>query len=75
MKMDNKQQQMLAFETDWYQLGGGSSRVITERFGLTDRDFFSEVDRIVASDPPPSLTHSELGRMRSVIRSRLWMAR
>ncbi|MGV9711339.1 DUF3263 domain-containing protein [Gordonia sp. NPDC003424] len=74
-KLDKRQQQMIDFETSWYQLGGGSSKVIVERFGLNDRDFFSEVDRIVTDDPPSSLTSAELRRMRSVIRRRLWMAR
>ncbi|AZG44446.1 DUF3263 domain-containing protein [Gordonia insulae] len=73
--MDNKQQQMIDFERRWYPLGGGSSSAITERFGLDDRDFFREVDRIVESDPPETLTSAELRRMRSVIRRRLWMAR
>lgn len=71
--MDNKQQQMLDFETSWYPLGGGSSREIREQFGLSDRDFFGEVDRIM-SDDPPALTHAQLNRMRSVVRRRLWMA-
>lgn len=73
--MDSKQQHMIQFETNWYSLGGGSSRQIGEEFGLTDRDFFSEVDRLVDTDPPSALTDSELRRMREVIRRRLWMAR
>ena len=73
--MDSKQQQMIQFETDWYSLGGGSSRQIVEEFGLTDRDFFSQVDRLVDTDPPSGLTAAELRRMRQVIRRRLWMAR
>lgn len=73
--MDNKQRQMVDFETNWYPLGGGSSSEIVEQFGLDDRDFFSQVDRIVADEPPGSLTTAELRRMQSVIRRRLWMAR
>ncbi|MFW0794795.1 DUF3263 domain-containing protein [Gordonia sp. CPCC 205515] len=73
--MDNKQQQMLDFETNWYSLGGGSSKAIVEQFGLNDRDFFSQVNRIVEDEPPATLTKSELTRMQSVIRRRLWMAR
>ncbi|WP_238419451.1 DUF3263 domain-containing protein [Gordonia sp. 'Campus'] len=73
--MDSKQQQMIRFETDWYPLGGGSSRQIVEEFGLTDRDFFSEVNRLVDADPPAALSAAELRRMREVIRRRLWMAR
>lgn len=73
--MNSKQQQMVQFEADWYALGGGSSRQIIEQFGLTDRDFFSEVDRLVDTDPPSGLSASELRRMREVIRRRLWMAR
>ncbi|MBD0862418.1 hypothetical protein IA539_14505 [Gordonia sp. zg691] len=73
--MDSKQQQMVQFETNWYSLGGGSSRQIVEEFGLDDRDFFSEVSRLVATDPPTALTAAELRRMREVIRRRLWMAR
>ncbi len=45
--INNKQQQMIDFETSWYTLGGGSSREITEQFGLTDRDFFAQVDQLV----------------------------
>ncbi len=75
VNMDAKQQQMLAFEKQWYRLGGGSSHAISERFGLNDRDFFSEMDRLVQVEPPATLTTSELRRMRSVIRHRLWMAR
>ena len=66
---------MIDFETSWYSLGGGSSREITEQFGLSDRDFFAEVAGLVDSAPPSSLTNSELRRMREVIRRRLWMAR
>ncbi|MFT4125252.1 MAG: DUF3263 domain-containing protein [Gordonia sp. (in: high G+C Gram-positive bacteria)] len=73
--MNSKQQQMLDFETSWYSLGGGSSREITEQFGLSDRDFFTEVKELVDADPPSTLTSSELRRMREVIRRRLWMAR
>lgn len=73
--MDIRQREMLDFETRWYRMGGGSSSAIVERFGLTDRDFFTEVDRIVADDPPTGLSVSELRRMRSVVRRRLWMAR
>ena len=73
--VDDKQQQMLDFEKSWYPFGGGSSRAITERFGLTDRDFFREIDQIVENEPPPALTTAELRRMRGVIRRRLWMAR
>ncbi|MCC3324518.1 DUF3263 domain-containing protein [Gordonia bronchialis] len=73
--MNSKQQEMLQFETSWYSLGGGSSRQIIEQFGLSDRDFFSEVDRLVDTDPPEALSRAELRRMREVIRRRLWMAR
>ena len=66
---------MLQFETSWYPLGGGSSREIGEQFGLSDRDFFSEVGRLVETEPPEALSWSELRRMREVIRRRLWMAR
>ncbi|MEE4025725.1 hypothetical protein V1Y59_21755 [Gordonia sp. PKS22-38] len=66
---------MVDFETHWYPLGGGSSSVIADEFGLSDRDFFREVDRIVSDDPPSSLSTGELRRMRGVIRRRLWMAR
>lgn len=69
-----KEQQMLDFETNWYTLGGGSSSEITEQFGLSDRDFFTEVDRLVDTSPPASLSSTELRRMRRVIRHRLWMA-
>ncbi|MGW0038540.1 DUF3263 domain-containing protein [Gordonia sp. NPDC003376] len=72
--MDTTQQKMLDFETNWYSLGGGSSSEITEQFGLTDRDFFTEVDRLVDTSPPASLSSAELRRMRRVIRHRLWMA-
>lgn len=71
----DKQQKMIDFEKHWYQLGGGSSSAIAEQFGLTDREFFDEVDRIVADDPPATLTSGELRRMRGVIRRRRWMAR
>lgn len=70
-----KQQQMVDFETHWFALGGGSSHEITEQFGLTDRDFFAEVSGLVDSEPPSTLSNSELRRMRQVIRRRLWMAR
>lgn len=73
--MDNTQARMLAFETDWYHLGGGSSQKINDEFGLSDRDFFSEVSRLVHDEPPTSLTVPELRRMQGVIRRRLWMAR
>ena len=75
MAINSKQQEMLQFETSWYSLGGGSSRQIIEQFGLSDRDFFSEVDRLVDTDPPEVLSRAELRRMREVIRRRLWMAR
>ncbi|ACY21732.1 hypothetical protein Gbro_2491 [Gordonia bronchialis DSM 43247] len=75
MAINSKQQEMLQFETSWYSLGGGSSRQIIEQFGLSDRDFFSEVDRLVDTDPPEALSRAELRRMREVIRRRLWMAR
>ncbi|HMS77435.1 DUF3263 domain-containing protein [Gordonia sp. (in: high G+C Gram-positive bacteria)] len=74
--MDNPtHQKMLAFETDWYPLGGGSSVAIREQFGLSDRDFFGEVDRLIEVAPPEKLTTAELDRMRKVVRRRLWMAR
>lgn len=72
--MDSKQQQMVDFETSWYALGGGASSQITERFGLTDHEFFAQVDELVKSSPPDTLSRSQLGHMREVIRSRLWMA-
>lgn len=72
---NNKQQQMIDFETSWYALGGGSSREITEQFGLSDRDFFAEVNQLVDASPPSGLSNAELRRMRQVIRRRLWMAR
>lgn len=75
MQPDQKHKQMLDFETNWYPLGGGSSSEIAEQFGLSDRDFFAQVDKLVDTSPPASLSHSELGRMRKVIRRRLWMAR
>lgn len=71
----DKKQQMIDFETSWYALGGGSSSAISERFGLSDREFFGEVDRMVTDDPPATLSSGELRRMRGVIRRRLWMAR
>lgn len=70
-----RQQQILDFGTSWFALGGGSSQQIDERFGMSDRDFFTELDRLVADSPPTSLTKGELRRMRDVIRRRLWMAR
>ena len=73
--MDNAtHQKMLEFETDWYPLGGGSSVEIREQFGLSDRDFFGEVDRLIELAPPQTLTDTELDRMRKVVRRRLWMA-
>ncbi|MGC4932278.1 DUF3263 domain-containing protein [Gordonia sp. DT30] len=73
--MNNKQQQMIDFESSWYSLGGGSSREINEQFGLSDRDFFAELNQIVSAAPPRGMTNAELRRMREVIRRRLWMAR
>ncbi|MDL9935930.1 DUF3263 domain-containing protein [Gordonia sp. ABSL1-1] len=73
--LDSRQREMLQFETEWYPLGGGSSRQIVEQFGVDDRDFFAEVGRLVDNDPPEALTQAELRRMREVIRRRLWMAR
>lgn len=74
--MNDRQQQMIQFERDWAPLGGGgSSQQIIEEFGLSDRDFFAELNRIVDADPPEALSASELRRMREVIRRRLWMAR
>lgn len=75
MTMNNKQRQMIDFETNWYSLGGGSSREITEQFGLSDQDFFTELNQLVDTAPPESLSTTELRRMREVIRRRLWMAR
>ncbi len=75
LSMNNMQERMIAFETDWYNLGGGSSQTINDEFGLSDRDFFAEVSHLVDTEPPASLTRSELSRMRGVIRRRLWMAR
>lgn len=72
---NDKQQKMLEFETNWYALGGGSSHEISEQFGLSDRDFFSEIGRLLDTSPPAGMTTSELRRMREVIRRRLWMAR
>ncbi|MHC3000798.1 DUF3263 domain-containing protein [Gordonia sp. GN26] len=73
--MNDRQQQMIQFEKHWYPLGGGSSTQIIEEFGLSDRDFFAELNRIVDADPPEALSAAELRRMREVIRRRLWMAR
>ncbi|MEO9330095.1 DUF3263 domain-containing protein [Gordonia aurantiaca] len=73
--MDDRQLQMIQFEKNWYPLGGGSSKQIIEEFGVSDRDFFAELDRLVDADPPEALTESELRRMRQVIKRRLWMAR
>lgn len=75
VEMDSKQKQMVDFETSWYPFGGGPSKSIVEQFGLNDRDFFREVDRIVQADPPERLTSTELRKMRGVIRRRIWMAR
>ncbi|MBD0021438.1 DUF3263 domain-containing protein [Gordonia pseudamarae] len=74
--MDNAtHQKMLDFETDWYQLGGGSSVAIREQFGLSDRDFFGQIDHLINEAPPETLSTTELDRMRKVVRRRLWMAR
>ena len=48
---------------------------VREQFGLSDRDFFGEVDRLIEVAPPEKLTTAELDRMRKVVRRRLWMAR
>ena len=75
VRMNDKQLQMIQFEKNWYPLGGGSAKQITEEFGVSDRDFFAELDRLVDTDPPETLSDSELRRMRQVIKRRLWMAR
>ncbi|GAC70258.1 hypothetical protein GS4_33_00730 [Gordonia soli NBRC 108243] len=75
VSVDDKQQQMIDFERHWYPLGGGSTDEIGAQFGLTDRDFFAQVGRLVDDQPPSALTAAELRRMRGVIRRRLWMAR
>ncbi|GAA1480195.1 hypothetical protein GCM10009624_06350 [Gordonia sinesedis] len=74
-QLDTRQKQMVDFETHWYPLGGGASAEISEQFGLSDRDFFAQVGKLVDTSPPATLSRSELGRMRQVIRRRLWMAR
>lgn len=74
MAVDDKQQRMLEFESSWYRLGGGSSDEISRRFGLSDRDFFDEVDRLLTDAPPAALSASQVSQMHSVVRRRRWMA-
>lgn len=73
--MDPMQRQMLDFEQNWYALGGGSSSEITSQFGLTDRDFFTQVENLLNAEPPVTLSKGQLARMREVVRNRIWMAR
>jgi|GEM_PF-3595267 len=73
--MDPTQRQMLDFEQSWYALGGGSSREISSQFGLSDRDFFTQVQHLLNAEPPVTLSKGQLARMREVVRSRIWMAR
>jgi hypothetical protein len=74
MSLRPQQQQMVEFESHWYQFGGGPSEQIRERFGMPVRDFFAELNTIVDEEPPSSLAPNDIERMRGVIRRRLWLA-
>lgn len=65
--------EMLDFVLDWYPLGGGSAEEIADRFGVGDREFFLEVERLLGT-APPAVTPGRLDRIRSVVRSRIWLS-
>ncbi|PYE18073.1 uncharacterized protein DUF3263 [Williamsia limnetica] len=68
--------EMLDFESKWYRLGGGPSEEIHDRFGMSDRDFFTELNDLVSgADLFDDIAPDELAMMRGVIRRRLWLAR
>jgi hypothetical protein len=69
-------EQMFDFESRWYRLGGGPSAEIHERFGMSDRVFFGEMDEALSrADVPESVDPREADKMHPVIRRRLWLAR
>jgi hypothetical protein len=72
----SKLEQMFDFESRWFRLGGGPSDEIHDRFGMSDRAFFGEMnDALSRADIPDSVDPREADLMRPVIRRRLWLAR
>lgn len=71
--LTSRQRRMLEFALVWYALGGGSAEEINERFGISDREFFAEVDRLMAVSPP-ALNPTQFERMRTVVRRRIWLS-
>lgn len=72
----SKLQAMLDFEEKWYRLGGGPSEEIHDRFGMSDRTFFTEMNDLMSdADRIDGIGPDELATMRAVVRRRLWLAR
>jgi hypothetical protein len=68
-------QEILEFETRWFRLGGGPSDEIYERFGMTDRDFFGQVDHLISTGRTlDEIAPGDVEVMKAVIRRRLWLA-
>lgn len=72
--LGSKEREMVDYEVHWFALGGGPSGQIYERFGMTDRDFFSRVNDLVELEVTRDLSDQTAKRMRQVIRRRLWLA-
>ncbi|WP_237340910.1 DUF3263 domain-containing protein [Williamsia soli] len=72
----SKLDEMLDFESKWYRLGGGPSEEIHDRFGMSDRTFFKELNDLMSDGARfDDIAPDELAGMRAVIRRRLWLAR
>ncbi|MBA4021798.1 MAG: hypothetical protein C0482_05495 [Gordonia sp.] len=72
----SKLDEMVDFEAKWYRLGGGPSDEIHDRFGMSDRTFFTELNDLMSDGAQfGEIAPEELAVMRAVIRRRLWLAR
>ena len=58
MKLDDRDCAVLAFEREWWRLGGAKEQAIADLFDLTPTRYYAELDKLI--DRAETLEHDPL---------------
>ncbi|MGV9711855.1 DUF3263 domain-containing protein [Gordonia sp. NPDC003424] len=64
--------EILRYASRWHLYGGGPAREIRERFGLSEREFFTRLSSALDANPD-GVSSRRVARMRAVAARRLWL--
>ncbi|MBT0566598.1 hypothetical protein [Williamsia sp. CHRR-6] len=67
--------ELIDFGLGWFQRGGGPAEAIRERFGLSEREYFTQLRHRLDGIDTDEVPRRVVEQMKAVCRKRLWLAR